>query len=782
DFDILGNTYETYLGHTLYFKDDGTLGLRPSQATRKESGIYYTPPYVVDYIIRNTLGELLKGKTPEEVEKIRVLDPACGSGSFLIKAFDYFKDYYDAENERIREEREKRLREYLRSGGNQLKLDEMNGLEYAAYRDVEKKILENNIFGVDLDRQAAEIASVNLMLKALKPKEKLPLILDENIRVGNSLISGSEEELREYFGESWEDKKPFNWKEAFGEEGFDVVVGNPPYVNVANLSDDERDFLMGTYQSAVKRLDIYIAFIERGVSLLKNGGKISFIIPYPFLNQNYSEKMRKMILDNCLIEEIVDLSAFKIFSDATVRNIIIILKKELDEAIRTENRIKITTQEKNPSQESKISGNHFYIPQQVFYHTPEYMFRLELNEKTIPIIKKVSSNGINFGKILVASWGARGVPVSQFHLDQRMNDLCRKMIKGGNVGRYSLNYSGKWLLYDISKLYRPSFPELFESEKLVISKVTGKTGLIATYDDEKHYTDDSLCCCILKHNLKDADAKILRKHKLYVGEEEIELSRGYDLKYVLGLINSKLLNFYFKTLLGYALNVYPESIEQLPIYPATPSQQKPIIELVDRMLTLNKDLHRINIDFDRFVSLYPRVKDTTLKDYIKDLPVSDKEVLKDHYGNPINQIKGKIKAFEIIEEGEWLVFKVGYIFKTTKGKEVLIENVRAFRCRIEDVNLRKFLYYSIKEYVKPGKIGKGNIYERILKIKVPRFAEREEENRKVIDEIMEVYLDEVERRVELEREIEARDEEIDRMVYELYGLSEEEIRVVEGSK
>jgi len=341
------------------------------------------------------------------------------------------------------------------------------------------------------------------------------------------------------------------------------------------------------------------------------------------------------------------------------------------------------------------------------------MFRLELNEKTIPIIKKVNSNGINFGKILVASWGARGVPVSQFHLDQRINDLCRKMIKGGNVDRYSFNYSGKWILYDISKLYRPSFPELFESEKLVISKVTGKTGLIATYDGEKHYTDDSLCCCILKHNLKDVDTKILRKHKLYVDEEEIELSRGYDLKYVLGLINSKLLNFYFKTLLGYALNVYPESIEQLPIAPATPEEQKPIIELVDHILALHKQLHEINTDFDHYLNLHPRVKDSTLREYIDALPITDKEVLKDDHrrGKPVSKIEGKIKEFEIRENGVWLVFRVGYLFKNSKGKET-VSRIDAFKCRIEDVKLRKFLYYSIKAYTRPGTLGKGNIYAR----------------------------------------------------------------------
>ncbi len=110
----------------------------------------------------------------------------------------------------------------------------------------------------------------------------------------------------------------------------------------------------------------------------------------------------------------------------------------------------------------------------------------------------------------------------------------------------------------------------------------------------------------------------------------------------------------------------------------------------------------------------------------------------------------------------------------------MTKNVRAFRCRIEDVNLKKFLYYSIKEYTTPGKVGKGNIYDLILKIKVPKFNAREEENMKVIDEVMSAYLVEVEKQEKVEREIDETDREIDRIVYELYGLNEEEIRVVEG--
>ncbi len=198
DFDILGNTYETYLGNTLYLKEDNTFELQPSQETRKESGIYYTPPYVVDYIVKNTLGALLKDKKPQEVASIKVLDPACGSGSFLIKAYDCFANYYEEKNRAIKA----RIDEHVRKG----MLFETSESTHEGY---EASILMNNIHGVDLDAQAAEIAAVNLMLKALKAEEMLPPILSETIKVGNSLISGSEEELRKYFGDEWRAKKPF---------------------------------------------------------------------------------------------------------------------------------------------------------------------------------------------------------------------------------------------------------------------------------------------------------------------------------------------------------------------------------------------------------------------------------------------------------------------------------------------------------------------------------------------------------------------------------------------
>jgi len=331
DFDILGNTYETYLGNTLYLKNDGTLGLKPSMESRKESGIYYTPPFVVDYIIQNTVGQLLKNKTPEEIKKIKVLDPACGSGSFLIKAFDCFKSYYEIENEKIRKQKEKVIEELTQTVGNQLNLENGNVYDLREYQEYEHKILQNNIYGVDLDRQASEIASVNLMLKTLKPHEKLPLILDENIKVGNSLIQGTEEELRKYFGDDWKEKHPFNWEEEFRDiikqDGFDAVIGNPPYFKMEGRTDEQKYFENTSPEIYRGKNDIYYYFIVKGINVLKKNGLLGFIVERYFFEATYADKLRKLITDCTSIETIIDFGELKVFPDAGNHTCILILRK-----------------------------------------------------------------------------------------------------------------------------------------------------------------------------------------------------------------------------------------------------------------------------------------------------------------------------------------------------------------------------------------------------------------------------------------------------------------------
>jgi hypothetical protein len=221
------------------------------------------------------------------------------------------------------------------------------------------------------------------------------------------------------------------------------------------------------------------------------------------------------------------------------------------------------------------------------------------------------------------------------------------------------------------------------------------------------------------------------------------------------------------------VNVSKTFLEKLPIKITLESQQQPFIKLADKMLSLNKKLNSINIDFDRYVNTKPRISDIAFQSYIDKLSINDTEIL-----NNANCIEGKIKAFEISEEGEWLVFAVGYEGETKQGK-LYNAKIRAFRCKFTDEKLRKFLYYSIKTYTRARMLGKGNLYERILKIKIPHFDPKPEKNLEIIYEIMEPYLKAVEEYNKIKKEIDETDKMIDQNVYELYELTDEEIRIVE---
>jgi type I restriction-modification system DNA methylase subunit len=562
--DILGGIYEQYLGHIL--KKGKLVAGRPH---RKERGIYYTPKYIVDYIVENTLGKLLKEIPRSRAGKIKILDPACGSGSFLIKALELMDNYYEKDS--------------------QFK-------KYPFNRRV--KALQNNIYGVDLDEKAVEIAQLNLLLRALKDEKRALPDLSHNIKCGNSLISGKEEELKKYFGSKWEEKKPFNWEEQFPEVfkqgGFDIVIGNPPYVNIEKIADDELSYYESRYEAAHRRYDLYILFIERAINLLKNGGYFAFIIPDKFMSQAYGYKLRKLILDRCLITSIVDFTNVKVFREAAVKNVILILKKEDNARKRLKNKIRILVDLEEPERIGKISGKEKPLEQSFFHKTSDNMFRISLNKKILSLIRKVEGKSLQIQEISYVSWGAQPGVYKNFVFDESVDEKCRRLIKGENVNRYSIKYKGKYILYDPIKLHRPAFPELFENEKLVICAVTGDKGLMASYDSNKFYTDHSLNNLILKSTLSKVNEEILRARGIKLTKREIDYSKYFNLKYILGIINSSLMRFYFYNWLSGELNVYPENIRQLPIYKINLKNHKGmkmhdgIVKLVDKMLELNK--------------------------------------------------------------------------------------------------------------------------------------------------------------------------------------------------
>ena len=184
--------------------------------------------------------------------------------------------------------------------------------------------------------QAIEIARLNLLLRSLARRETLPSLAD-NIRQGNSLISGTEEELKGYFGDNWRDKKPFNWEQDFKDimanDGFDIVIGNPPYVRIQTLPRDEADYYREFYQSAFGSFDIYILFLEQTIRLLKPGGRLGFITSGKFLKADYGKKIQQILRNECTVESIIDLSAQQVFAEATTYPVIMVLKKGTEEKL-----------------------------------------------------------------------------------------------------------------------------------------------------------------------------------------------------------------------------------------------------------------------------------------------------------------------------------------------------------------------------------------------------------------------------------------------------------------
>lgn len=283
--DVLGGIYEQYLSYVLE-KSKRNLVITEKEKKKKTQGIFYTPRYVVNYIVKETLGKKLSELKPKDIQRLTLLDPASGSGSFLIAAFDHLLHSLES-----------------RTGERSL---------FSRF-----EILKDNIFGVDLDVQAVEISQLNLLLKVLTRKEKLPS-LSHNIRVGNSLLEAGDL-----------DAKPFDYKkefpEVFGNKGFDVIMGNPPYIKeFTNKSAFDGLHENPYYQG---KMDIWTLFACKAIDLLKEGGLLGFIAPNNWLTNAGASIFRNKILTDGEIREYVDFGDYKIFKKAGIQTMIFIFEK-----------------------------------------------------------------------------------------------------------------------------------------------------------------------------------------------------------------------------------------------------------------------------------------------------------------------------------------------------------------------------------------------------------------------------------------------------------------------
>ncbi|MBY9007674.1 MAG: N-6 DNA methylase, partial [Candidatus Lokiarchaeota archaeon] len=323
--DVLGSVYEEYLGHILKEKQ-GRIVIDRNYITRQKKGIYYTPPAVVKYIISKTVDFDLESEN--KLKQIKIADISCGSGSFLVEAFNLLENHYKKFHPDIKQT-----------------LDIYLG-KTPYWKDILK-----NLYGVDIDSTAAELASVNLSLRAMTKDTKLPSILGENILVKNSLKLDS-----------------------IPSDKFDYVIGNPPYIQGDDLDREEHENLRIAFPDIYySEADYCFYFIKKGIDVLKKGGKLGFIVAKYFLKSHYGDKIRNYILSNCKILEIVDLGNIDVFEGIGSRCCIIIIEK--NNKIKKNHKIKVM----------RIKARKLKIPKERIFEQIFLVDRILENEEYVKL-------------------------------------------------------------------------------------------------------------------------------------------------------------------------------------------------------------------------------------------------------------------------------------------------------------------------------------------------------------------------------------------------------------
>ena len=601
DVNILGHIFENSLSEIEEVTQQITSGAVPQVSKRKQDGVFYTPQYITKYIVENTVGRLCaekkqelhivedeylsdqrrqiqtKKRLLEQLHQYRewllqltILDPACGSGAFLNAALQFLMSEHKL-------------------------LDEMEAKVVGSaivFQDIENSILEHNLYGVDINEESVEIAQLALWLRTAKPHRKLNS-LNQNIKCGNSLISDP----------AIAGEKAFDWQkefpQVFEKGGFDVVIGNPPYVSApTQVASPEmakqRQAIIdcGKYKSLYQKWDLYIPFIELGIRhLCKEGGLCSMIVPYPLTNQLYAQKVREILLDEFSLYEVSDLKGIKVFDDAAVTSTIFFVKRG---------------KEKLPISISKIEDGTL---QPVYQKERDTLLQDEKNcvwnlENTIKKANRYQGMNVlgdfcyvSVGMVLNAD---EKIAKGEFVKDDLISEIkdeihCKEYIEGKDLERYLIKRV-RYLEYGTdrcpAKIRRQTFPELYTNRKLVVNGlgdfkvVLDRRGTICSNHKGQ--------LCLLWKDLhgvknKSIDASVTKFCTL-TREQMEDLSKECDLCYLLAILNSRYGGVLLNDIRGGDMNIYPEHIRNIPIPTITLEAQQPLIALADKMLSLNSQL------------------------------------------------------------------------------------------------------------------------------------------------------------------------------------------------
>jgi hypothetical protein len=636
--EILGTVYERFLGKVIRLTDGHQAKIEEKPEVRKAGGVYYTPSYIVEYIVKNTVGKKIEGRSPAQLAggksdpPFRVLDMACGSGSFLLGAYQCLLDhsltwYQDHKPEKY----------------NKAVYKDSRHDEWRLTIEEKKRILIAHIFGVDIDPQAVEVSKLSLLLKVLEGEtdqtfsDQMQLFqtralpnLSDNIKCGNSLIGP------DYFSgklipdpEEMKRVNAFDWNQAFPEAmkagGFDCVIGNPPYVRQESLGPQFKEYAQKTFTSYAGTADLYTYFIEKAHTLLMMGGSFGMICSNKFMRANYGKPLRSFIATHTTINQIVDFGELPVFEKAATFPAIILtqnIKPKKQKFIYAPiKRLSFQSLEKevkavgNMLTERSLAGDNWTLAK-----TEEIEIFEKMKKKGIPLGEYVKGKifyGIKTGlnEAFVIDKATRNRIIRE---DKKSAEIIKPFVAGNDIRKYHINSKETYLICiprgwtylkagkrgDVKDWMKKNYPGIVKQLEPFQTKAEKR------YDKGEYWWE--LRACDYYEEIEKPKIiwpEIAKESRFSIDNGCYYLNKTcffapFDNKYLLGLLNSKAIWFYLKKIcsvlgdaeIGGRLLQQKIYIETIPIRQIDQSNKDDknihdkTVKNVELMLTLSEQL------------------------------------------------------------------------------------------------------------------------------------------------------------------------------------------------
>ena len=688
DVNILGHIFE----HSLSEIEEIEAKLKgeqvdTSKGKRKKDGVFYTPKYITKYIVDNTVGKLCvekksilkldqdfdiveyqkssggvnkKGEklfhTLESYKKwlleLKIVDPACGSGAFLNEALSFLIREHKEVDDLIAELTNTPLRIF----------------------DTEKSILENNIYGVDINEESVEIAKLSMWLRTAQKGRKLSN-LSSNIKCGNSLIDDPEIAGDEAF--SWENEFP----QVFAKGGFDVVIGNPPYIRKQGLMEHYPELCVyyeSKYVSATANYDLYALFMEASYRLINNKGIVSFILPHKFLVSDFGEGIRTFFKENTAVENLVHFGSELVFKDAATYTCIVDLTKTSKEKVNFK-KVNLENLSRpfvwDTMSYANLSGNNWDLQSQKVFNVIEKLKQqpFKVDDVFDRIFQGIASGGDKFFTLeLLEDKGKTGLFYSEMmscKVEIEVN-ILKPIIGGRDVFKYKKPIIKKFIIFpykiENKKAISMEFDEIEDSFPLSAKYFKKNEEFLRGREKGRFNTEDEWFLFSRKQGISNVEMSKIMTREISLGcNMTYDQKGGYyhntkvysfiknkqfdvDEKYYLGILNSKVMWFFLKnTGSEYGGGYYVFKTNYLKPFPLPEISENSdlIIDNVNQILSSNKNLQEVSSKFQRTLQRKFEV--------LEKLPKKLENWYELTFTDFVKELKNKKIKLSLTEEAEW---------------------------------------------------------------------------------------------------------------------------------